>query len=422
MTSLIIIIVLVILIAVVAFFSSTETAFLSLQKIKIRRMIQERVPHAKLVSKLKEDMDSVLTTVLIGTNFVNSLASALATVLAVKIAGDGGVGISTLIIAFFITVFGQIVPKTLAAQNPEKTASRASIPVYTIKKIFFPVVWIFTRISHLAVFLTEKILKPVNQDITTEEIRTLIQMGEKEGTLESQESHMLKKISRFSDATVNEILTHRSFVAMVEESAAYEEVMQEFLESGYSNIAVYKETIEDVTGVINYQDVLFSSKNDSEISGAYAKRMMKPVIFIPGTLDLSELLDCFYREDKSFAVVLDEAGGMAGVVTMTDIMKNVFGKMSDDFTHADVPAENRIKVLSPNTFVLPGDMKLEDVNSLLNLELESDFYNTLGGWCLEAYDGLPPAGHFVTDKKNNLFIVEEQVNRRILRVKVILKN
>jgi len=416
-----ILIILCLLVSLVAFFSSTETAFLSLQKVKIRRMIQERKKHARLVSSLKDDMDNVLTTVLIGTNFVNSLASALATVLAVEIAGDGAVGVSTLIISFFITVFGQIIPKTLAGLEPEKTACRSSVAIYTLKKIFFPVVWLFTQISHFAVFLAEKLLKPVSQGITQEEIQTLIQMGEKEGTLESRESLMLKRISSFSDMAVNEILHHRSLVAMVEDTAGFDEVMEEFLSSGYSNIVVYHETVEDVVGVINYQDVLFAPKDEGDNNPGYAKRMMKAVLFVPGTQDLSKLLDCFYKEEKSFAVVLDEAGGMTGVVSMTDIMKNVFGRMSDDFDHEEIPAENRIKVISPKEFILPGDLAIADVNSLLHLNLESDYYNTLGGWLLEQFGTLPNAGQVLIHKKN-LFIVDEQVNRRILLVKIVLGN
>ncbi|MCQ2597486.1 MAG: hemolysin family protein [Treponema sp.] len=412
---------LALLVSCVAFFSSSETAFLSLTKIKLRRMVQEKKPNARLVVKLKKDMDNVLTTVLIGTNFVNSLASALATVLAVEIAGDGALGVSTLVISFFITVFGQIVPKTLAGQNPEARASKAALPIFTLKKVFFPIVWLFTRISHFAVFLAEKLLKPVQTGITPEEIQTLIQVGEKEGTLEKRESLMLKRISSFSDVTVNDIMHHRSMVSMVVETASLSEVMEEFLSSGYSNIAVYKETMEDVTGVLNYQDVLFSSREEDENAPDFAKKMMKPVLFVPGTFDLSELLDVFYKENKSFAVALDEAGGVQGVVTMTDIMKVVFGRMSDDFVHEEIPAENRIKVISPKEFIIPGDLSIEDVNNLLHMNLESDYYNTLGGWVLEQFGSLPSVGQVLIHKKN-LFIVDEQVNRRIKLVKIILAN
>lgn len=414
-----ILVALIFLVSLVAFFSSSETAYLSLQKIKIRRMIQERKPRARLVAKLKEDMDNVLTTVLIGTNFVNSLASALATVLAVEMVGNNAVGVSTLVISFFITVFGQIVPKTLASLNPEKTASKSAVVIATIKKVLFPVVWIFTQISHFAVFLAEKILKPVQQGITPEEIQTLIQVGAKEGTLELSESQMLNKIFSFSDISVSDIMHHRTLVAMVEDTATMEEVTKEFMESGYSNIAVYHESLEDVIGVINYQDILFVSASEIDAGPDFAKRMMKPVLFVPGTFSLFDLLRVFYEENKKFAVVLDEAGGISGVATMTDIMNVVFGHMIDENVHEEIPAENRIKVISPKEFLLPGELKIEDVNELLNLHLESDFYNTLGGWLLEQFGSLPQDGQVLIHKKN-LFIIDEQVNRRIMRVKIVL--
>ena len=165
-------------------------------------------------------------------------------------------------------------------------------------------------------------------------------------------------------------------------------VMEEFLSSGYSNIVVYRESIEDITGLINYQDVLFAPLEEDSAAPGFARKMKKPVSFVPGTFDLSELLDVFYKENNNFAIALDEAGGVTGVVTMTDIMKVVFGRMSDDFTHEEIPAENRIKVISPKEFILPGDLKIEDVNNLLHLHLESDFYNTLGGWVLEQFGKL----------------------------------
>lgn len=413
-------VVLIFLVACVAFFSSSETAFLSLRKLTIRRMIQEKRPKAKLVLKLKNDMDNLLTTVLIGTNFVNSLASALATALAVELLGNGAVGIVTVVISFMITVFGQIVPKTLAGVKTEDTASFSALPIYIIRKIFFPIIWLFTNLSRLVVLLFEKIFKPAKNAITPEEIETLIQVGETEGTLEKDESKMLKKIFSFNDLSVNDIMHHRSFISMVEEKASYAEVTEEFLKSGYSNIAVYHETMEEVSGVIAYKTVLFDSTvKGNETAEGYAKRVMEPVIFIPGTLSIFELLDTFNKEGNHFAVVLDESGGTSGVVTMSDVMGIIFGRMSDENNHKEIPPENRIKVVSPVELLLPGDLSIEDVNNLLNLKLESEYYNTLGGWVLEQFGSLPSSGQVLIHKKK-LFIVEEQVNRRIMSVRIRL--
>ncbi len=406
-----------ILIRIVGFFTSSETAFLSLRKLKIRRMIQENKPGARRVAALKENIDTLLTTVLIGTNFVNSLTSALATLLAFELFGDGGVGFSTLVISFMITVFGQIVPKTIAGIKTEDVACRASLPIMILEKVFFPVVWLFSNVSHFAVFLVEKLMKPVNPGITAEEIKTLIQVGETDGTIEKNEGLMLNKIFNFSNITVNDIMHHRSFGSMVEDTASLNEITEEFLDSGYSVICVYHETMEDVIGIIDYKSVLYIPRDVDSNEKGYAKKLLKPVMFVPGTFSVFDLLKNFYSEKSEFAVVLDEAGGTSGVVTMKDVMTVVFGKMKDENLQEEIPPENRIKVISAQELLLPGDMKIEDVNGLLGLDLESDYYNTLGGWILEQFGHLPYVGQVLIHKKN-LFIVEEQVNRRIVTVRI----
>lgn len=420
---LIIIVVLAILISCVAFFTSAETAFLSLNRFKVRRMLEERRKNAGTVAKLKNQMDSLLTTVLIGTNFLNSLASSLGTMLAVGILGESGVGIATLIVAFFITTFGQIIPKTLAGLNPEKVAARGAPVLALLKKIFFPIVFIFTGLSHGVVWIFEKLSKPVNATMTEEEIQTLIDVGETEGTIEKSERVMLTKIFQFSDLDVKDIMRHRSLVAMVEESDTEEKIVETFMESGYSNLVVYKENTENVTGIIPYKAVVFSnyklSAKTEKSQGRTAASFMEKPFFVPGSLSVFELLEKFRGQNRTFAVVLDEQGGTLGVVTMKDVMKVVFGRMSDENSE-DTKPEDRIKVISPRELILPGDLKLEEVNSLLKLNLESDFYNTLGGWVLEQYGSLPKTGDIMI-KEKTLYIMEEVINRRIMSVRIKIR-
>ncbi|MCR4900163.1 MAG: DUF21 domain-containing protein, partial [Treponema sp.] len=183
-----------VLILCVSFFTSSETAFISLSKIKLRRMQEEGKRNSKIVAGLKGNMPRLLTTVLIGTNFLNALISALATALVVKVWGGGGVGLPTLATAFIITTFGQIIPKSIAARDPEKITLFSSVPLFMMEKIFFPVVFLFERLSHAAVWLVEKIIKPREHIITEEELKILIDVGEKEGTIEKNESRMLNKI------------------------------------------------------------------------------------------------------------------------------------------------------------------------------------------------------------------------------------
>ncbi|MCQ2590750.1 MAG: hemolysin family protein [Treponema sp.] len=416
MSTLVTILLLVILLLMVGFFTSSETAYLSLPKLKLRRMLEENKKHAKTVASLKEHMETLLTTVLIGTNFLNSFISALSTALVIKLFGGAGIGLPTFAVAFVITTFGQIIPKTIAGRNPEKVTCFSAVPLKILKTILFPIVWLFERLSHGAVWLTEKIMKPSSQTFDTQDLVTLIDVGENEGTIEKDESRMLNKLIQFNDITVNDIMKHRSFLSMVSSAATLQQVKEEFLKSGFSTITVYKDRIENVVGVINYKKVLTVSAGSNTGEG-FAERIMSDVEYIPATLSVLELLQKFRNQESKFAVVLNEQGDTAGIVTMEDILRVVFGRMTDENAVHSLPAENRIHFVGNNTFIVPGDISLEDVNSILNLKLESEYMNSFGGWLLEKFGYLPESGSVLIYEKI-LFTVEAVSQRRIATVKV----
>lgn len=407
---------LLILLLCVGFFTSSETAYLSLPKLKLRSMVEEHKKNANLVARLKNNMDRLLTTVLIGTNFLNSLASAIATALAIKLLGPKGSAIAPFVTAFFITTFAQIVPKTAAGLYPEKFTCFSSLPLLVLEKIFFPVVWLFEKLSHLAVVMVEKIMKPAGAIVTEEELKTLIDVGSKEGTIEKDESYLLNKIIKFNDLQIKDIMKHRSVVSMINENASYKEVLQEFEKSGFSTLTVYSNAKENVVGVLNYKTLLFSSDKESS-EPDYAKRNMSEVLFVPGTLSVFELLEKFRMQEHKFAVVLDEQGQTDGIITMEDIMKVVFGHMTDENSYDDTAPEDKISLVSLNTFVVPGDMKIDDVNEILGLNLESEEMNTVGGWLLERFGYLPTSGNVLIHEKN-LYTAEEVAQRRIKTVRI----
>jgi len=411
---------LIILILFVGFFTSSETAYLSLPKIKLRSMLDEKRRYSKTVAKLKSNMDRLLTTVLIGTNFLNSLASAVATAFAIRLLGPKGSSIAPFVTAFFITTFGQIIPKTAAALFPENFCCNSSLVLLFLQKMFFPVIWLFERLSHCIVFIVEKIIKTENGVVTQEELKTLIDVGEKEGTIEKDESRMLNKIIKFNDLSVTDIMKHRYFVSMVSENASYNEIISEFEKSGFSTLTVYKDNKQNVTGVINYKTILFSDeKIDNPDACDYAKKIMSDVLYVPGTLTVLEMLRKFRVNHYKFAVVLNEQGVALGITTMEDIIRAVFGRMTDENSYDDLPAENKIKLVSYNTFRVPGDIKLEDVNEILNLKLESENVNTIGGWVLEKVGHLPSVGDVLNYGKS-IFITEDVMQRRIVTLKIMI--
>ena len=416
MNSIFTFVILIILIILVGFFTSSETAYLSLPKLKVRSMVEERKPYAKIIAKLKSNMDKLLTTVLIGTNFLNSLASAIATALAIEFLGAKGSAIAPFATAFFITVFGQIMPKTVASLYPENMASFSSVPLSILEKIFFPIIWLFERLSHCVVFFAEKLIKNDGSIVTEEELKTLIDVGSNEGTIEKDESELLNKIIKFNNLSINDVMKHRSVVSMISVDATYKEVEQEFLKSGFSTLTVYSGYKENVVGVLNYKKLLFDSHND-DLQEGYAKRKMSQVMFVPGTLSLFEVLQKFRQDEHKFAVVLDEQGQTQGIITIEDIMKLVFKNMTDENSYDDKPAEDKIEPISYNTFIVQGDMKIEDVNEILGLKLESEEMNTVGGWLLEQF-GYLPSEQNVFVKDNNVFTVEEVFQRRIRKIKI----
>ncbi|MBQ7881901.1 MAG: DUF21 domain-containing protein, partial [Treponema sp.] len=254
-----ILILLLCLIGASAFFSSSETAFLSITKIQIRQMLKEKIPSAKRISLLKNDMDKVLTTILIGNNFVNNLASSTATALAISLVGEKGVTTATIIMTIVIITFGEILPKTISTYMPEKMAKYFSLPLLILQKIMFPVVWIFSRLTKGVGFIVDKLWKSNTPLITEEELKTLIEVGNAEGTLENNEKEMLYKIFEFTDLRVRDITRHRSFVQGIPAEASYFEAAQLFSKSGYSRLPVYstnsgkENSTDEYIGLLHYK-------------------------------------------------------------------------------------------------------------------------------------------------------------------------
>ena len=226
---------------------------------------------------------------------------------------------------------------------------------------------------------------------------------------------MLHKIFAFSDLHVHNVLRHRSLVKSISEEASYKELVQLFAETGYSYIPVYKDDTEHITGVVRYKWVLYgkSSKN------ATVKQYMRSVLFVPESLTVIELLQKFKKERRSFAVALTEHGALAGIVSIDDVMRAVMGRVNSDYSTTILSPEERIQILSQNEFIVPGDMRIEDVNSSLNLNLASENYYTLGGWLLEKFDCLPSIGEMIKHN-GTLFIIEDQAQHRIQTVRIRL--
>ena len=406
------------LLAVGAFFSMTETAFTSLSRIKVRQLQKEKARHADLIAKLRTNLDELIATVLIGTNFVNTFNSAVTTAFAVKVFGAEYVSAATAVILFLVIIFVEIVPKTFAAINTETAVKNTAIPVYLIKAVLYPVVKTFCLFTRFIDFAEKKIFKSKRVLVTEDELKTLIEVGEKEGTLEQSERKMLERLFEFSDLSVHSIMRHRSLVKYISTETSLDEVIAIFQTTGYSRIPVYENDVENIVGVLHFKSVLFASPLITA-SKDFIKICMAEPAFVPETMSAIDLLKKFKKEKINFAVAVNEYGGMAGIVTLDDILSEVFGRITDEHGTVEVSPEDKITVIGTNEFIVPGDMKLDDLNDVLNINLSSETFDTLGGWLLEQFDELPPVGK--THKKNGvLYIVEDQSQRRIQTVRIKL--
>jgi putative hemolysin len=396
-----------------AFFSLSETAFLLLSRITIRQMLNQKAKHAALIQKLKNSMDRVLTSVLVGTNIVVSASSAIATALAISLIGNAGVGIATGIMTCVIIVFGEIIPKTGAARNPSGTAQKIAPFLNFFMTLAMPLTFAFNAYTALLNRVMRKTLA-ASPLVTEEELKTLIEVGRDEGALEDAEKKMLLNVFEFTDLRVSSASRHRSLVKAVALCASYDQMISAFIKSGYSRLPVFDGDEHNYIGVIHYKDALFARADKSE---GFMKKMLRKIRFIPGTMSCGALLEVFKTERINFAAVVDEHGGNTGIITMEDILNAVLGKLYDEYDYSENTPVERITIVSETEFLVPGEIKLSDFNQIFSESFCSEYYDTLAGWLLEQFDALPQDGDIIKRGKY-LFEIENQMRRRIYTVRI----
>ena len=406
----------ILLVFAAAFFAGSETAYTSLSRITVRQMLKDKERNAKKVSYLRSNLNRLISTLLIGTNFVVTLTSSIATAFGERVLGSRYIPYVTALVSILVIIFSEIIPKTYAAMKPKQVAKKTASVIIVLQKILFPIVWLFSMLTKFLEFIESIFFKEQQPLITEDELKTLLEVGENEGTLKEHERDMLDSIFEFSDLQVSDVMRHRSLVKYINVDSSREEVVAAFAQSGYSRLPVYENDYENIVGVLHYKAVLFAMKSLREDKN-FVRSCMRDVLFVPESLTAVELLQRFKKEHRHFAVALNEYGSMAGIVTMDDILREVFGRMTDEYGSGQVPVEKQITVVGTKEFIVPGEMHLEDVNDLLKLSLESEDFDTLGGWLLEKIGELPPIGYVYREDKL-LFIVEDQSARRIKSVRI----
>ncbi len=398
-----------------AFFSFAETALLSLNKAQLKQLLKTERKQGKRIAILKNSMDQVISIILIGSNFFNTLSSAIATALAIDLIGPQGALWATLIMFILIILFGEIIPKNIAALYP-KEASLLSAPILTVLLfVFKPIAFLFSLLQKGINKIEGALWKNKDPIITEEELKTLIALGDKEGTLELGEKDMLYNIFELNDLRAKDIMRHRSLIKTCNINASLHQSIEAFEKSGYSRLVVIEDSIDAINaiqGILHFKDLLFfDSAQDFSV-----KSIMRKPLFIPESKSVISLLSTFKKEKQNFAVIVDEHGSNQGIITMDDILKAVFGRITDEHNSEGKNAEERIQIIKTNQFLIPGELSIDDFNRIFKQNFSSEAFESIGGFLLEEFGYLPQAGEFL--KRNNCILaVDAQSQRRIKMIK-----
>ena len=407
------IIILLILLALSAFFSSNETALMSVNRIRLRSLADEGNKRASMALDILEDqMPKLLSAILIGNNIVNISASSLATTLAYSFGGYM-VSIVTLILTVLILIFGEITPKNYATINSEKITLRY-IPVFKfLMTIMTPVIFIINLFSRGVMRLMRVDPDEANKAMTEEELRTIVDVSHEDGVIESDEKEMIYNVFDLGDATAKDIMVPRVHVTFADVASTYDELIDIFREDKFTRLPVYKDSQNNIVGIINMKDLLLYDKDTEFVIDNFLR---KPH-FTYERKSISDLLVEMKDSTFNIAIVLDEYGDMAGLITLEDILEEIVGEIHDEY---DEKEDELVQKISDREYIIEGSMHLDDVNDHLHTELDSEDYDSLGGFIIEHLDRLPVAGDEVITEEGIRLIVEKLDKNRIEKVHVYL--
>ncbi|MGN0165058.1 MAG: HlyC/CorC family transporter [Lachnospiraceae bacterium] len=406
--------ILFILIVLSAFFSSAETSLMAVNKIKMRSMSENGNKSAKIVLKLTDDSSKMLSTILIGNNIVNLSASSLATVLAQEQFNSIPISVITGILTIVVLIFGEIVPKTAATIYADKMALLYAPIITALCFILTPVIYIMDKFSKGIMFLMRIDPNKKEAAMTEDEFLTVVDVTHEEGVIESKERDMIENVVVFGDSLAKDIMVPRIDVEFVEDTENYDDVVNKFRESNFSRLPVYHETNDNVVGVLFLKD-LFSLINPQE-NFDITKIMRKP-FFTFEFKKTADLLSELRQHNLSIAVVLDEYGATAGIITIEDLLEEIVGELRDEY---DSDEEDLIKKLSDNEYIVDGSTKLDDINEILELNIKSDDYDSIAGHIIQLLEHIPETGEEVSDDEAR-YVVETVDKNRIDSIHIYIK-
>lgn len=403
---------LILLLCLSAFFSSSETALLSISQMRIRTLVDEGNKRAMTLEQVVSNKSKMLSAILIGNNVVNLSASSLITSLVINHFGNAYVGIATGIITLLILIFGEISPKTMATLQAEKVALKVAGIISVLMKILTPVIFIINLLAGGVLRLMGVDPNAKTDTITESELRTIVDVSHEEGVIESEERRMINNVVDFGDTQAKDVMVPRIDMVFVEENTTYDELMEVYRENMFTRIPVYRDTTDNVIGIINMKDLLFYEKS----TDFRLKNYLREAYFTYEFKKTSELFMEMRQNSVSLAIVLDEYGATAGLITLEDLLEELVGEIRDEY---DADELKSFQKLSDREYRVEGSMKLDDINDALELSLSSEDYDSVGGLIIGALDHVPVAGEGVT-VDNIRFVVEKMDKNRIEWVRMTL--
>ena len=385
--------------------------------IRLRNLSDEGDKRADIVLKIIEDSPKMLSAILIGNNIVNLSASALTTTFALRLWQDWGVSIATGVLTLVVLIFGEITPKTMATIKAERLSLKYSYVIYGIMRILAPVIFVVNKLSIglLALFGVDR--NQASKAMTESELRTIMEVVKDDGVIEDTEYEMIDNVFDFGDAKAKDVMVPRIDVSFINVDASFDEVLSIYARDRYTRYPVYQESAEKVIGFINVKDLLLCNNKESFDVREYIRK----VHFTYESKNTAELLIEMQKDNSSYAIVLDEYGATAGLVSLEDLLEEIVGEIRDEY---DYDESDQIKKVSDEEFVVDGITRLDDVNEELGLDLSSEDYESLAGYILQHVDLIPKVGDIIMDSHGNRFSIISMDKNRIdkISIKPAIKN
>lgn len=402
-------IVLVVLLMLSAFFSSAETALTTSNKIRLRTLADEGNKKAKKVLEITDNSGKMLSAILIGNNLVNISASSIATTLATKAFGSAGAGIATGVLTLLVLIFGEISPKTLATIHADNIALSYAGVICFLMKILTPVIFIVNWLAMGLLKLLRVDASKAQNTMTEDELRTIVDVSHEEGVIETEEREMINNVFDFGDAQAKEVMVPRIDMTFADINNTYQELIDIFRKDKFTRLPVYEDSTDNVIGIINMKDLLlYEDKERFSI-----RDILRKPYYTYEHKSTAELLVEMKKSSINIAIVLDEYGATAGLITLEDLLEEIVGEIRDEY---DMDEEDPIQQINDYEYMVQGSMNLEDLCSTLELGWESEDYDSIGGYMIGLLDHLPTIGECVTTPEGVFLRVEDMEKNRINKI------